>query len=52
MIPWRPSLFLPVRVLSRVFLRFFLTRLLSARRAGDLRFCNELVDIEEPQAFA
>src|SRR6187431_1023691 len=34
----RPSFFLPVRVLSRLFRRLFLGKLIAAHNAGDLKF--------------
>ncbi len=48
----RPGFFLPVRVLSRLFRRLFLTRLEVAHRAGRLRFFGERADLTDPSAFA
>ena len=48
----RPGFFLPVRVLSRLFRRLFLTQLQGAFEAGRLRFFNTLEPIQEPGAFA
>ena len=48
----RPGFFLPVRVLSRLFRRLFLTRLAAAHAAGQLRFFGELAGLADPDAFA
>ena len=48
----RPSFFLPVRVLSRLYRRLFLARLLAAFENGALRFFGELARLTEPAAFA
>jgi len=48
----RPGFFLPVRVLSRLFRRLFLERLLTAHSAGRLRFFNDLAALADAQAFA
>ena len=48
----RPGFFLPVRVLSRLFRRLFLERLLAAHQAGDLTFFKDLAPLAEPAAFA
>ncbi len=48
----RPGFFLPVRVLSRLFRRLFLTGLEAAQRAGRLRFFGERADLTDPSAFA
>jgi hypothetical protein len=48
----RPGFFLPVRVLSRLFRRLFLTGLAAAHRQGRLRFFGELKDLADPVAFA
>lgn len=48
----RPGFFLPVRVLSRLFRRLFLERLMAAHQAGDLRFFNDLAHFAEPRDFA
>ena len=48
----RPGFFLPVRVLSRLFRRLFLTQLQDAFEARRLRFFNALEPLQEPGAFA
>lgn len=48
----RPGLFLPVRVLSRLFRRLFSTQLREAYDAGGLGFFNDLAHLAEPDAFA
>jgi hypothetical protein len=48
----RPSFFLPVRVLSRLFRRLFLRELENGFGAGKLRFFGKLANLAEPQAFA
>ncbi len=48
----RPNFFLPVRVLSRLFRRLFLEKLLAAHRAGHLRFFNDLAPLADRDAFA
>jgi hypothetical protein len=48
----RPGFFLPVRVLSRLFRRLFLTGLAVAHAAGRLRFFGELARLADPAAFA
>lgn len=48
----RPGFFLPVRVLSRLFRRLFLTQLRSAFDDGKLRFFNALVALQDRDAFA
>jgi Putative transposase/Transposase zinc-binding domain len=47
----RPRFFLPIRVLSRLFRRLFLTYLQEAFDAGKLRFCASLEALREPQVF-
>lgn len=47
----RPGFFLPVRVLSRLFRRLFLTRLQAAFDAGSLHFYNALEPLKAPAAF-
>jgi hypothetical protein len=47
----RPGFFLPVRVLSRVFRRLFLTALADAFAQGELRFSNALAHLADPAAF-
>ena len=51
-IPCRPGFFLPVRVLSRLFRRLFLEKLLAAHQAGQLRFFGEQAGLVEQDAFA
>jgi hypothetical protein len=48
----QPGFFLPVRVLSRLFRRLFLTMLLAAHKAGRLQFFGEHVALINIQAFA
>lgn len=48
----RPGFFLPVRVLSRLFRRLFLTALHDAFDAGQLRFTGALHALADPQSFA
>src|SRR5690242_5215145 len=48
----RPGFFLPVKVLSRVYRRLFLTRLQDAFDAGQLRFSGDLVSLARPAMFA
>ena len=48
----RPSFFLPVQVLSRLFRRLFLAELRAAFAAGELGFFGELAGLAEPTAFA
>lgn len=47
----RPGFFLPVRVLSRLFRRLFLTYLQKAFDAGKLRFFASLEPLREHRAF-
>jgi putative transposase/transposase-like zinc-binding protein len=50
----RPRFFLPVRVLSRLFRRLFLKKLVAAHAAGELRFFNghaALADLQNFSAF-
>ena len=47
----RPGFFLPVRVLSRLFRRLFLTYLQQAFDAGQLHFFSSLEALHDPQAF-
>jgi hypothetical protein len=47
----RPGFFLPVRVLSRLFRRLFLTYLQKAFDAGKLRFFSSLEPLREHRAF-
>jgi hypothetical protein len=48
----RPGFFLPVRVLSRLFRRLFLTQLRQAFDAGNLQFFNSLAALQGRDAFA
>jgi len=48
----RPGFFLPVRVLSRLFRRLFLEKLVAAHQAGNLQFFNDLAGLADPEAFA
>jgi len=48
----RPGFFLPVRVLSRLFRRLFLERLVAAHEAGRLRFFGKHRHLADSQAFA
>jgi hypothetical protein len=48
----RPSFLLPVRVLSRLFRRLFLQKLVSAYTAGELEFFNAHAALADPQNFA
>ncbi len=48
----RPGFFLPVRVLSRLFRRLFLEKLIVAHKAGHLKFFRDHVALADPQAFA
>lgn len=47
----RPDFFLPVRVLSRLFRRLFLTQLRQAFAKGELRFFATLEHLRDAQAF-
>ena len=47
----RPGFFLPVRVLSRLFRRLFLSKLLAAHQAGRLAFFGDRAALAEPRAF-
>jgi predicted Zn-ribbon and HTH transcriptional regulator len=48
----RPHFFLHVRVLSRLFRRLFLERLMAAHKAGHLSFFGEYSRLVEPGVFA
>jgi hypothetical protein len=48
----RPGFFLPVRVLSRLFRRLFLQKLVAAHQAGELQFFGHHVPLMDAQAFA
>jgi hypothetical protein len=48
----RPGFFLPVRVLSRLFRRLFLKKLLAAHTAGQLQFFGDHARLASAPAFA
>ncbi len=48
----RPGFFLPVRVLSRLFRRLVLDKLMAAHQAGGLRFFGDHRTLADAQAFA
>ncbi|PZR93592.1 MAG: IS91 family transposase [Hyphomicrobiales bacterium] len=48
----RPGFFLPVRVLSRLFRRLFLEKLMAAHGAGRLNFFGDHAPLADPQCFA
>jgi hypothetical protein len=48
----KPGFRLPVRVLSRLFRRLFLSRLAGAHTAGHLVFLGDLDDLRDQRAFA
>jgi hypothetical protein len=48
----RPGFFLPVRVLSRLFRRLFLEKLLAVHKAGHLKFFGGHVALADTKAFA
>jgi ssDNA-binding Zn-finger/Zn-ribbon topoisomerase 1 len=48
----RPGFFLPVRVLSRLFRRLFLEKLVAAHQAGELQFFGNHAPLTDRQAFA
>ena len=48
----RPGFFLPVRVLSRLFCRLFLEKILAAHQANNLKFFGDHATLADPQAFA
>jgi hypothetical protein len=48
----RPGFFLPVRVLSRLFRRLFLTMLVAVHKAGRLKFFGNHAALADTQAFA
>ncbi len=48
----RPRFFLPVRVLSRLFRRLFLEKLVAAHKAGELQFSGHHAPLSDAQAFA
>jgi hypothetical protein len=47
----RPGFFLPVRVLSRLFRRLFLERLLAAHQSGHLKFFGNHAALTDARAF-
>ena len=51
-VPCRPGFFLPVRVLSRLFRRLFLEKLVAAHEAGRLHFFGDHARLVEQAAFA
>jgi hypothetical protein len=48
----RPGFLLPVRVLSHLFRRLFLEKLIAAHKAGHLKFFGNHAALADPQAFA
>ncbi len=48
----RPGFFLPVRVLSRLFRRLFLEKLIAAHQAGHLHFFGDHIHLADRRAFA
>ena len=48
----RPNFFLPALVLSPLFRRLFLEKLVAAHDAGRLRFFGELIQLVDADAFA
>jgi len=48
----RPGFFLPVRVLSRLFRRLFLEKLVAAYQAGGLKFFGDHAPLAERKAFS
>jgi hypothetical protein len=48
----RPGFFLPVRVLSRLFRRLFLEKLVAAHQIGQLQFFGNHAALTDAQAFA
>ena len=48
----RPGFFLPVRVLSRLFRRLFLDKLVAAHQAGRLSFFGDNVHLADTASFA
>jgi len=48
----RPGFFLPVRVLSRLFRRLFLQKLVAAHQAGELQFFGKHAPLIDAKAFA
>jgi Putative transposase len=50
--PSRKGFFLPVRVLSRLFRRLFLEKLMAAHKTGYVKFFGGHVALADAQAFA
>jgi hypothetical protein len=48
----RPGFFLPVRVLSRLFRRLFLQKLVAAHKAGELQFFGDHSSLAERKSFS
>ena len=48
----KPNFLLPVRVLSKLFWRLMLEKLLVAHRAGELKFFGAHTALADPTAFA
>jgi ssDNA-binding Zn-finger/Zn-ribbon topoisomerase 1 len=48
----RPGFFLPVRLLSRLFRRLFLEKLVAAHQAGELQFFGKHAALTNTKAFA
>ena len=48
----KPSFFLPVKVLSALYRRLMLEKLVAAHAAGKLRFSGELASLKKAEAFA
>ncbi len=48
----RPGFFLPVRVLSRLFRRLFLEKLVATHQAGRLNFFGDHAHLTDAQSFA
>jgi Putative transposase/Transposase zinc-binding domain len=51
-VPCRPGFLLPVRILSRLFRRLFLTGLAEAHAAGRLAFFGDLDGLQDQRTFA
>jgi hypothetical protein len=51
-VPSRPDFFLSVHVLSRLFRRLFLEKLVAAHAAGELQFFNGHAALANPQTFS
>jgi hypothetical protein len=51
-VPCKPGFFLSVRVLSRLFRRLFLEKLVQAHRDGRLQFFGEHATLSDAKAFA